>query len=235
MPDENNPLAKVEAITKKQPWYVWAGGIATAGVVGWYILKNRAAQAAKAATPADPNAMTPADQNAIDNGYQLASMAGMPYGYVSDNGPVDNYPSVPPGGTPPTPPTPTPTPIPPAPTGVAGVNYGLIPFGQYAGPSYSNLKAGTTYTWNGIKYLLSTGPQGKLYGKDPAGKTWLLYEPASFYPGGTNYTPPFMSGNPPVVPLPHGGGGMGSPWQSMLNSGRNTIDQHAAAMGLTRE
>src|SRR5260221_1417995 len=71
--------------------------------------------------------------------------------------------------------------------GVAGLNYGLIPSGRYSGPSYSNLKAGTYYQWAGVKYLLSTGPKGKLYGRDPAGRMWLLYEPTSFYPGGTNY------------------------------------------------
>lgn len=70
--------------------------------------------------------------------------------------------------------------------GTPGKDYGLIPFGQYQGPSYSNLKPNTSYTYNGTKYLLSTGPQGKLYGS-ANGSQVLLYQPASFYPGGSNY------------------------------------------------
>lgn len=86
---------------------------------------------------------------------------------------------------PPTPPTPNPQPPPttPPPTspGPAGP---LIPFGQYQGPSYSNLKPGTYYNYQGTNYLLSTGPSGRLYGT-ANGKQTLLYAPKSAYPQGS--------------------------------------------------
>lgn len=93
-------------------------------------------------------------------------------------------------------PSPSPSPSPGAP-GVAGVDYGLIPFGQYKGPSYSELKPGTKFSYNGINYILGTGPQGKLYGTDPNGRQWLLYQPQSFYPGGSNYKGPGGTGSGP--------------------------------------
>jgi len=61
----------------------------------------------------------------------------------------------------------------------------LIPFGQYKGPSYSNLKPGTTYTYNNVKYTLNTGPGGKLYGTS-GGKQVLLYGPQSMYKAGSD-------------------------------------------------
>jgi hypothetical protein len=69
------------------------------------------------------------------------------------------------------------------PPGVAGITYPLIPSGQYKGPSFSNLKAGTYYTYGGVKYLLSTGSSGRLYGTEQkgGGSTVLLYGPPSAY------------------------------------------------------
>lgn len=57
----------------------------------------------------------------------------------------------------------------------------LIPSGTYAGPNYSNLKKGTTYNYQGVNYVLNTGPGGKLYGT-AGGKQVLLYGPPSMYP-----------------------------------------------------
>jgi hypothetical protein len=73
----------------------------------------------------------------------------------------------------------------------------LIPSGQYKGPSFSNLKPGTQYTYNGTTYTLNTGGGGRLYGT-PVGSNQqvLLYGPPSQYhsiaspavvtPGGQN-------------------------------------------------
>jgi hypothetical protein len=93
----------------------------------------------------------------------------------------------------------------------AGVDYGLIPFGGYNGPSYSNLKPGTHFNWLGIDYILGVGTQGKLFGYTPTGQQVLLYEPASFYPGGQNYhglpPPPSGSGGGGYTNIGSGGGG----------------------------
>jgi len=83
------------------------------------------------------------------------------------------------------PPLPTPTPTPtPEPTQHAGNP--LIPSGQYNGPSYSNLKPNTYYTYQGTKYKLQTGSQGRLWGINPQGKQVLLYGPPSDYNMATN-------------------------------------------------
>lgn len=52
---------------------------------------------------------------------------------------------------------------PPSQPGGSFIN-GLIKPGQYTGPSYSNLKWGTTYNYNGTLYQLVTGPNGRLWG-----------------------------------------------------------------------
>lgn len=234
MPDEN-PLTSIEGKLKKQPWYVWAGALGTMGIVGWYVIKNRAAQAATPATgttPADPNALTPADQNAIDNGFQLASMAGMPYGYVSDHGPVDNYPNVPPGGTPPTPPTPPPpTPPPTPPPGGHPANWYANLLGKI--PYYATINPGGT-DGNGQRFWYGTNqlfyaPPGSTIAPGGAGRLWLNLPGKPANQQGLLLTGPGSSS-------PHGSGGVPvSPWQSMLNHGRSTIDQHAATYGLTSE
>jgi hypothetical protein len=58
----------------------------------------------------------------------------------------------------------------------------LIPFGQYKGPSYSNLKPNTYYTYQGVNYKLTAGAQGRLWGINPSGQQVLLYAPQSQYP-----------------------------------------------------
>jgi hypothetical protein len=63
----------------------------------------------------------------------------------------------------------------------------LIPFGTYTGPSFSNLKAGTKYTYQGIQYTLGAGAGGRLWGTNPQGQQVLLYAPKSAY------TPPVLN------------------------------------------
>jgi hypothetical protein len=94
----------------------------------------------------------------------------LPYGTTvgtdANGNPVYTIQPPPPGTTPTTPTT--------------GTNP-LIPFGQYTGPSYSNLKPNTFYTYNNTKYKLFTGGGGRLYGTNPSGQNVLLYAPKSGY------------------------------------------------------
>jgi hypothetical protein len=65
-------------------------------------------------------------------------------------------------------------------------NLPIIPSGQYSGPSYSNLKPGTKYNYQGTTYTLTTQVKGMpgsgvLYGISPTGKTVTLYGPPSAY------------------------------------------------------
>lgn len=91
----------------------------------------------------------------------------------------------------------------PGPGGVAGQDYPLVPFGTQGIPNFSNLKPGTYWTWNNVKYQLVAGPLGHLYGIDPSGHQVMLYAPASFYPGGSNYKgpPTGQPGGGPVAPV----------------------------------
>jgi hypothetical protein len=57
----------------------------------------------------------------------------------------------------------------------------LIPYGQYNGPNYSNLKAPTYFSFQGIRYLLMPGGGDRLWGKTPWGQEVLLYGPAGYY------------------------------------------------------
>jgi hypothetical protein len=57
----------------------------------------------------------------------------------------------------------------------------LIPYGQYKGPSYSNLAPNTHYTYNGVNYRLQTGAGGRLWGITPWGAQYLLYGPSGYY------------------------------------------------------
>lgn len=83
-------------------------------------------------------------------------------------------------------PTPTPTNNPPTQGGgnpptnpiPQGTNGPLIPFGSYNGPSYSNLKWGTTYNYNGTTYQLGTGSNGNLWGVPVYGGT--IYSQSQF-------------------------------------------------------
>ncbi len=114
------------------------------------------------------------------------------------------------GGNPPPPPNP---------------NNPLIPYGSYQGPSYSNLKFGTTYTYNGTKYQLGAGSNGALWGVPVQGKLYtqqqwnnipiapggkvLLYGPQSdYHTASSNST------------LPQGGGPFGT--RVSVRGGRRT-------------
>jgi hypothetical protein len=117
---------------------------------------------------------------AIDSGPLGGAGSQLP---PANFGPLPNQPG----------PGPTPGPTPPVgpPAGQPGIP--LIPFGQYNGPSYSNLPKNTWFTWQGTKYLLSTGAGGRLYGQaNGQGNQILLYGPQSSYnppPGGTGGGP----------------------------------------------
>jgi hypothetical protein len=79
-------------------------------------------------------------------------------------------------------------------SGVPGVNYGLIPFGQF---NYKNSMAGKQYVYQGTSYTIKPGSAGHIYGQTNAGQSVLLYAPASYYPGGSNYKAPGGTGSGP--------------------------------------
>lgn len=81
---------------KKQPWYVWAGAAAGGGVVLFVLVKQHMAASASSAASNTTSSQTSQASNPL-SGYDLSSMAGLPYGYE------DGYPS----GNPPPPPTTT--------------------------------------------------------------------------------------------------------------------------------
>lgn len=102
---------KVEHLIKSEPWYVWAGAAAAAGVVFYFVWKRRQSAGSSTASPA---ASGTSGADAI-NGYAVDSLAGLPYGYEAggygvSGGPVDNYPM--------------------PEVGVNGNNYPIIPFGE---------------------------------------------------------------------------------------------------------
>ena len=256
-----NPLAALEKKVGHQPWYVWAGALTGGGIVVWYVLKNRATATATAATNTQP-----ATSNAALNGYDVSSLAGMPYGqegYSPGSGPMDNYPNssgfpevqsgtstvpyLPPGvvpifdsngnligyqpSTPTTPTTPTPTtPTPQGPnhpptTGLLGANV-LV----------RDAKGVWEYEKKGSKSWLPINlPKGTTFAPGSQGRWWYV-EPGSdiqyLLTSGTG--PPVTNSGYPVNSVGYntGSGGAPSQWQHHLNQGRNTIDQHAEAMGL---
>lgn len=138
------------------------------------------------------------DQSGL--GLAIDPTTGLPYaveGLVPSGGTTGGtgYGSAPPP-IPPVPPTPQPTPTPLPQQPPANTNLPLwqqlhvpgpiIPSGQYQGPSFSNLKPGTKYTYNGVTYTLTTSVanepgSGMLYGIDPQGRTVALYGPPSAY------------------------------------------------------
>lgn len=123
MPEENPIKAgeqKIERLVKSEPWYVWAGAAAAAGVIVYFVWKRRQAASAvsSASTPPDATAggTTAADAAQL-NGFQVDSMAGLPFGetaggYNYQSGPVDNYP----GGY--------------SEVGVNGQNVPIVPYGD---------------------------------------------------------------------------------------------------------
>jgi hypothetical protein len=164
------------------------GGIVAVIGVAWYIhSQNSANNPAQAATGAS---------SSLQGGGATPS-GGIQTVPTANGGQV---PILPPGLTPifdstgqllgyqPTPSNPVTTVTSTAPTPPKSGGGPLIPFGKYTGPSYSNLKPGTTYQYAGKTYTLSTGGGGRLYGSNAGNKT-LLYGPQSSYPkqGGGPY------------------------------------------------
>lgn len=78
-------IEKVKMLVKEQPFVV-AGAVAGVGLVVWYRVKN-----AKKPAPAAPGS-TAAPAPANPDGYDIANLAGIPYGYNVYSGPVDNFP-----------------------------------------------------------------------------------------------------------------------------------------------
>ncbi len=108
------------------------------------------------------------------------------YNAIEDNDHPHPLPTTPPGSPPDLQggPGPGPTPPPPKPGPCRSPMGGpcpLIPYGQYKGPSYSNLAPNTYYTYNNVKYLLAAGGGGRLWGKTGNSQV-LLYAPRSYYP-----------------------------------------------------
>lgn len=77
----DNPVEKIEAEIKSEPWYVWAGAAAAAGIVVYFVWKRK--QASTSATAANQNGATATDTL---NGYTVGDMAGLPFGADSASG-----------------------------------------------------------------------------------------------------------------------------------------------------
>jgi hypothetical protein len=213
MPEEGKSIGGfLKAQTGPLPNWGWllviGGGIAAVYLVPKFLGKSSAKQPDQTST----------DAGTGNSGLGLAidPTTGLPYaveGLVPSGGVVgtqpDQLPPIPSPTPSPPPPSPTPTPTPPdvgnfpPRPGPQGIPYNpyepLIPYGRYNGPSYSNLRWGTKYTYNGVEFQLGTGAEGRLWGvpvrpgqtltqaewnSTPVaqGKKALLYEPQSAYP-----------------------------------------------------
>ena len=85
---------KIESAIKSEPWYVWAGAAVAAGTIVYFVWRRKKS-AASTSTTNTPNGQT--NDGGQLNGYQVDSMAGLPFGYEAggynyQGGPVDNYP-----------------------------------------------------------------------------------------------------------------------------------------------
>lgn len=89
MPEEN-PIEKIEDEIKSEPWYVWAGAAAAAGIVVYFLWKQRHASASTTAS-------TSANSSDATNGISQGDIASLPFGDLSGydlaSGPVANYPN----------------------------------------------------------------------------------------------------------------------------------------------
>lgn len=189
----------VEEFKKLPLWGKIGVGIVVLGLVAFGIYKYRQAQAASAQSAASsgsaPGGGTQSPFPMVGNLPVLPAGTNPIY---DPNGNLIGYQNTPSGGPPSGPPVGPPI-QPPA----AGP---LIPFGQYNGPSYSNLKPNTYFSWQGVNYLLSTGGGGRLYGQaNGQGNKILLYEPQSQYPTPQGATANAMA-NPAIytqAAMPH--------------------------------
>ena len=218
---EENVLEKAEGFMHNQPWYVWAGLLTGGGIVTWYVLKSRASKAASTTSASAANAD-------LTNGYDVASLAGIPYGYItgysSDQGPTDNYP-------PTQPPTNTP---PPAKTETGTIRaqdiknpiYGKVYDAKHKGvPVHSTPGAGSILgeaAWNSSVAISGDPVTGADNGNGV--KLWypVTYNGQSAYIAVSDFASVNRSGT--------GSGGPPSDWEIGLNRHRNTVDQYHAAL-----
>lgn len=180
----------VEEFRKLPPWgkAALAAGIGLLVYLFWRSRQNSAQQAASQAVPAATGSQSPYPNV---NGVPLLPSNVNPV--YDPNGQLVSFQTAatPTSGTTPPVQSPTSTAKPPVVNNPkpAGAPNPLIPYGQYRGPSYSNLKPNTYYTYNGTRYLLNTGPNGRLYGTPSGGQQVLLYAPQSAYhKAGSNAT-----------------------------------------------
>ena len=229
-----NVLEKAEGFMHNQPWYVWAGLLTGGGIVTWYVLKSRATKAASSSNASAANAD-------LTNGYDVASLAGIPYGYItgytSGQGPTDNYP-------PTQPPTTTPPP--------AKTEFGIIRAQDTKNPVY-----GKVYDAKHSGVPVRNAPGGSPMGEAAWGSEVAITGDAVsggdngngvrlWFPVTFNGQPGYISvadivsiigngGVPPHSLVSHSGTGSGSipsDWEIGLNKYRNTVDQyHFAYMG----
>jgi hypothetical protein len=189
-------LEGLERKLGQQPWYVWAGAVSGAGVLGWLILKKRAAAAA---AQSQQGYVTPgADQAALDaalNGVQLGNMAGVPYGYQNSEGPVDNFPM----------PTPTPTSTPTSTTSGNSSNGSSSTSGNSSNGSSSNTIVQTNTNSTGGTGQQDPNPYAGLLGPRVKIEDWNK----------RTYTSPTVK-NPTHIPIPDNdpltAGGEGRVW-----------------------
>lgn len=240
---------KLKEMIKAHP--AIAGGAALgSGVVIFFVYKNHQAAAAasstaaQSTTPAAESTPTSADMNAMQalDGFDVASMAGLPYGYVSQNGPVDNYPqSV---AAPATTPAPATTSTDTSSTSSSntatqsssGSSSGQMdpnPYAGLLGPNVTVNYSAHTYTSPTVKTSqhipipdtdqLIGGKQGRVWYVD-SGIQHLLTDGSG--PPVTNSGFPVNS--PQNTPGAYGGGGFIHP----VNSARETIWSHVGGSDL---
>lgn len=243
-----NPLKDIEGKLEKQPIYVWIGALGAGAVVFWYVIKQRATKSAlntSAQSGMNASGTTgAADTNATLNGYDVSSMAGLPYGSLDGYGatsgyPVDNYP-VPTSGT-------------PSPTS--------SPSGQQEGLVRPRFNSNTTQAYDAkfpqgvpihqspdasspvvsfASYASQVAIQGppvsgtNNFGKGSSVGSGLWFPVNGGYISGYDlvgfFTLPTASG----TAMNTGSGGYDG-FASFLNSGRNTIGGHADMYGLSSE
>jgi len=189
----------VEEFKKLPLWGKIAVIVLVVAGIGFAVYKYQQNAAANAGTSANSAAGSALGSSAAGGSQSPFPMVnGLPVLPTGTNplyDPNGNLIGYQPTPTTPTPnPTPTPAPTPtPTPTPTSGP---LIPYGMYNGPSFSNLKPGTNFSWGGTNYLLNAGGGGRLWGTPAGGGSQvLLYGPQSAYPAAatTSSTPAMMN------------------------------------------
>jgi|SRR5579859_1752348 len=227
MPDDTNSDKKeakgslLEKL-KKQPKWVWIAAALGGGalIIVYERMHSSTSSGVGSTTGAPVSDTSGLDTSSLDNGQ-------LPFGYdyVNPGAGVtntnSNNPTVPtsPSPTPTPSPTPggSPTPTPTGTTGIPGVDFPLIPYGQL--PPGTQYTLGNHITWNGQTYTIGPGSNGVLWGvagnvpvsqwqQTPIGQggKLKLYGPQSSYPN---------------QPMGNGSGGM-----TGFNEGWNTATGH---------